>query len=152
MDSDSDDEQQFTSALMHAEELFEERKADSGAASQHLRKYTDVDEYVKARNEVTQLVLTQLKQLGEERVSLSLSEQAAVNFVMSASPARQQMCVWHCAIVLSIFLRDRREIVLGKRVLELGCAVAVPSFTAAACGAARVTATDMVMQLQMSVH
>lgn len=45
------------------------------------------------------------------------------------------MYVWPCATVLAQFIWYNRETVKGKKVLEIGAGTALPSITAAKCGA-----------------
>ena len=49
--------------------------------------------------------------------------------------------LWHSAVALAEFLAEEPDRVRGKRVLEIGCGLALPGIVAAAAGA-RVTCTD----------
>lgn len=49
--------------------------------------------------------------------------------------------LWHSASALADYLAEHPELVRGKRVLELGCGLALPGLVAAQAGA-RVTCTD----------
>ncbi|XP_055375159.1 histone-arginine methyltransferase METTL23 [Condylostylus longicornis] len=48
---------------------------------------------------------------------------------------------WPCAPFLAYFLWEKRDCLVDKRVLELGCGTALPGILAAKCGA-QVTLTD----------
>jgi predicted nicotinamide N-methyase len=50
--------------------------------------------------------------------------------------------VWSCAPDLAAYIHSHSELVVGKRVLEVGCGQAVPLIAAALCGAATVTGHD----------
>lgn len=60
-----------------------------------------------------------------------------------ASKAGTGMGVWECSEVLSAYVESHRELVSGKRILELGCGGgALVSMVADLCGASSVKATD----------
>jgi predicted nicotinamide N-methyase len=50
--------------------------------------------------------------------------------------------VWDAAIVLAEFLASNSHFIAGKRVLELGAGLALPSITAGVFGAKMVVASD----------
>ncbi len=52
------------------------------------------------------------------------------------------LAAWGLATTLSSYVAGRRELVAGKRVLELGCGRGLCGLVAAQCGAARVVLSD----------
>ena len=55
---------------------------------------------------------------------------------------QQQMMVWDCSLVLSRFLETNPQLVVGKRVVELGCGVGLPGMFGKALGASFVLLTE----------
>ena len=79
----------------------------------------------------------------EARPSLSERDWKPVDVGGSvALLVEQQLAVWDSALLVSRWLAERPELVRGRHVAELGAGAALPSLTAALCGAASVVATD----------
>ncbi|CAD7925959.1 unnamed protein product [Amoebophrya sp. A120] len=64
----------------------------------------------------------------------------ALSLSLRINPSRSY--VWPSARLLAEFLLQNPAVCAGQRVVELGCGLGLPSFAAAACGAAYVLATD----------
>lgn len=72
-------------------------------------------------------------------------------FFQKEKSAGYSLFTWRCAPLLAWFLWDRRNALLNKRILEIGCGTALPGILAAKCGA-HVTLSDTCALPKTNIH
>jgi len=122
-DNSDDDEQRW---LPNSTELFEETHEEVMRRSNAFA----VQELVRKREKWA--TIGKEFRLRDSRGSIKVSEIAG----------DQQHTVWACSVVLSRYLELRRDLIVDKKVVELGCGIGLPGLTACKLGAGSVVLTE----------
>jgi len=103
----------------------------------------DISKYsiIPKIEELREVLIRQIGVLDDDTFSFSFPTQTALTLSLNSD---QQSKPWLCSLILSVYLKENDHLVEGKSVLEVGCGIALPSFSCFLLNSSSQTLTDQV--------